>query len=156
MQGSDDPPGRRLVITDPARKAIERLCRDQGRQAVVLSWPGGATYLPIACYQPSEYAVIVGHIARCPIYADVRRALAAHTVLARVSKLAKSADVEIDTDLLSGDIGPAILDAARDWPADLVIVGKSARSASGEPYVGAQTRHVLEFASQPVLVVAAE
>ena len=88
--------------------------------------------------------------------ADVRRALAAHTVLARVSKLAKSADVEIDTDLLSGDIGPAILDAARDWPADLVIVGKSARSASGEPYVGAQTRHVLEFASQPVLVVAAE
>ena len=73
MQGSDDPPGWRLVITDPARKAIERLCRDQGRQAIVLSWPGGATYLPIACYQPSEYAVIVGHIARCPIYADVRQ-----------------------------------------------------------------------------------
>lgn len=23
MQGLDDPPGRRLVITDPARKAIE-------------------------------------------------------------------------------------------------------------------------------------
>lgn len=85
---------------------------------------------------------------------DVRRALAARTVLARVRRIAEAARVQIDTDLLSGDVGPAILDAARRWPADLLIVGKSARSASGEPYVGAQTRHVLEFASQPVLVVA--
>jgi uncharacterized protein (DUF779 family) len=73
MQGLDDSPGRCLVITDLARKAIECLCRDHGRQAVVLSWPGGARCLPIACYEPGEYDVIVGHVAGCPIYADVRQ-----------------------------------------------------------------------------------
>jgi nucleotide-binding universal stress UspA family protein len=87
--------------------------------------------------------------------AHVRRTLAAATVLARVSALAQAAGVVVETELLSGDVGPAILDAAREWPADLVIVGKSARSASGAPYVGTQTRHVLEFADQPVLVVPA-
>ena len=54
---------------------------------------------------------------------------------------------------LSGDTGPVVLATAQDWPADLVIVGKSARSASGEPYVGTNTRHILEFAEQPVIVV---
>ena len=53
----------------------------------------------------------------------------------------------------SGDVAGAVLEAARTWSADLVIVGRSFRSISGQPYVGAQTRHILEFADQPVLVV---
>lgn len=73
MQGLDAPPGRRLVVAESARQAIECLCREQGRQAVVLSWPDGPMYLPIASYEPGEYDVIVGHVACCPIYADVRQ-----------------------------------------------------------------------------------
>ncbi|MBN9946213.1 universal stress protein, partial [Listeria monocytogenes] len=42
---------------------------------------------------------------------------------------------------------------AREWQADLVVLGKSSRSASGEPYIGARSRHVLEFADQPVVIV---
>jgi nucleotide-binding universal stress UspA family protein len=75
-------------------------------------------------------------------------------VLARVSSLAEDEGVAVDTQVLSGAVGTAILDAARDWDADLVIIGKSARLAAGEPYVGALTRHVLEFADEPVLVVS--
>jgi nucleotide-binding universal stress UspA family protein len=85
--------------------------------------------------------------------AGVRRGQSEIAMLARVTALASAAGVDVETSLLGGDVGPAILDAARDWPADLVIVGKSARSASGEPYVGTQTRHILEFSDQPVLVV---
>ena len=85
--------------------------------------------------------------------AGTRRARSAVAVLERASALADTAGIAAETDLLAGDVGPAILDAARDWAADLIVVGKSARSASGEPYVGSQTRHVLEFADQPVLVV---
>lgn len=85
--------------------------------------------------------------------ADVRRSLAATTVLARVAAMAAAAGVPLETELLAGDVAPAILDEARDWRADLVVIGKSARSTRGEPYVGTQTRHVLEFAEQPVLVV---
>jgi nucleotide-binding universal stress UspA family protein len=64
-----------------------------------------------------------------------------------------AARLAVETDLLTGDVGPAVLDAARAWSADLVIVGRAGRRKSGEPYVGAQTRHVLESAEQPVLVV---
>jgi nucleotide-binding universal stress UspA family protein len=82
-----------------------------------------------------------------------RRAQAAAAVLTRVAGLAEAAGVPAESSLLAGDAGPTVLDAARDWRADLIIVGKSARSATGEPYVGTQTRHILEFADQPVLVV---
>ena len=82
-----------------------------------------------------------------------RRAQSARTVLSRVAAMADTAGVPVKTDLLSGDTGPVVLATARDWPADVVIVGKSAHAASGEPYVGTNTRHILEFAEQPVIVV---
>lgn len=81
------------------------------------------------------------------------RDVSAVAILARVSAMATAAGADVETELLAGVVGHAILDAAREWPADLVIVGRSSRSVSGEPYVGAQTRHVLEFSDQPVLVV---
>ena len=39
----------------------------------MLAWTGGATYLPRAAYRPTKYDVVVGHIAGCPVYADMRR-----------------------------------------------------------------------------------
>jgi len=83
----------------------------------------------------------------------VRRAQSAAAILTRVAGIAEAAGVAAETDLLAGDAGPTILNAARDWRADLIIAGKSARSTTGEPYVGTQTRHILEFADQPVLVI---
>jgi nucleotide-binding universal stress UspA family protein len=84
-----------------------------------------------------------------------RRGAAVTTLLARVASLARAAGVAVDTAVLPGGVATGILDAARTWPADLVIIGRSSRSATGEPYVGSLTRHVLEFADQPVLVVPA-
>lgn len=82
-----------------------------------------------------------------------RRAQAAAAILNRVTRLAEAAGVAAEPELLAGDVGPTVLHAAREWQADLVVVGRSARSATGEPYVGTQTRHILEFADRPVLVV---
>ena len=65
--------GGRLVVTDAARDAIRRVCRDGGRQALLLSWPGGAVCLPSSLYTPTAFDVIIGHIARCPIYVDLRQ-----------------------------------------------------------------------------------
>jgi nucleotide-binding universal stress UspA family protein len=84
-----------------------------------------------------------------------RRDLSAAATLGRTSSIAESAGVPLETVVVNGQVGSAIIDFARDWPADLIIIGKSVRSGSGEPYVGSQTRHVLEFADQPVLVVPA-
>jgi uncharacterized protein (DUF779 family) len=73
MQGMGVSLGTRLVVTDRARRAMGQVRRGQGLQVVVLAWPGGATYLPRAAYRPTKYDVIVGHIASCPVYADMRR-----------------------------------------------------------------------------------
>jgi len=84
---------------------------------------------------------------------DARLVEAGAAVLARVTALGAARDVAVTVEVLSGEIAPAILEYARTWPADLVVLGKSSRSASGEPYIGARSRHVLEFAEQPVLIV---
>jgi len=62
-----------LVVTDRARDAIRYLCRAGGPQALVVAWPAGVAYVPVAMFSPSEYDVIIGHIACCPVYADVRQ-----------------------------------------------------------------------------------
>jgi nucleotide-binding universal stress UspA family protein len=87
--------------------------------------------------------------------AGVRREQSTAAMLLRTEELAGRSGVPVETVLAAGPIGAAVLDTARRWPADLIVVGKSTRSASGEPYVGTETRHILEFADQPVLVVPA-
>jgi uncharacterized protein (DUF779 family) len=65
--------GARIVVTDQARDAIRRLCRAGGPQALVVTWPAGVAYLPVAMFSRSQFDVILGHIARCPVYADLRQ-----------------------------------------------------------------------------------
>jgi nucleotide-binding universal stress UspA family protein len=56
---------------------------------------------------------------------------------------------------LVGVPAPSILAEARDYQPDVIVIGRSGGRRSGEPYVGSEVRHVLEFADQPVLVVPA-
>ncbi len=65
--------GARLVVTNRARDAISCLCRAGGLQALVVAWPADVTCLPVAMFSPNEFDVILGHIAGCPVYADVRQ-----------------------------------------------------------------------------------
>jgi len=82
-----------------------------------------------------------------------RRENAASAVLRHLARLAEQSGVPIETRQLDGEPAAVILDEARRWPADLVVLGRSDRHGAGEPYIGAQTRQVLEFADRPVLVV---
>jgi nucleotide-binding universal stress UspA family protein len=82
-----------------------------------------------------------------------RRARAASAVLRHVERLAERSGVPIETLLREGSPAAVILDEARRWAADLLVLGRSDRHAAGEPAIGSQTRQVLEFAEEPVLVV---
>jgi nucleotide-binding universal stress UspA family protein len=84
---------------------------------------------------------------------EARTSRSRQSLLGRVAAMAEAAGVEAQTALLPGAVAPAILETARNWRADLVVMGRSSWPVSGEPYVGARTRHVLEFADQPVVVV---
>jgi nucleotide-binding universal stress UspA family protein len=73
-------------------------------------------------------------------------------LLTRLSTLAGEFGVEVEVGQLTGDVAPALLLDARRWGADLIVIGRSARS-TGDPYVGSHARQVLEFAELPVVVV---
>jgi nucleotide-binding universal stress UspA family protein len=82
-----------------------------------------------------------------------RRTAAADAVLRYVASLAAQASVPVAGIQLDGEPAARILEQARDWPADLVVLGRSDLPGTGRPYIGGHTRRVLEFAEQPVLVV---
>ena len=76
-------------------------------------------------------------------------------ILQYVGTLAGRAGVAAETAVVTAPHDPyeALLRAAVDWGADLVVMGRSDRRASGRPYVGSQTEHLLEFSPIPVVVV---
>jgi len=98
-----------------------------------------------------EAALRAGRSDRMHVVED--RGTAAAALLHHVAVLAQRAGVVVETRRLEGHAASCILEAAREWSAELVVIGRSERSSSGPHYVGAQTRHVLEFSDVPVLVV---
>ena len=60
-------------FTAAARATISAACRREGSQAIIVSWPAGAAYLPSACFTPQRGDVIIGRVEGCPVYADTQR-----------------------------------------------------------------------------------
>jgi nucleotide-binding universal stress UspA family protein len=74
-------------------------------------------------------------------------------VLNYVTDLAGRAGVVVEALTISGQPARCILDQAAAWPADLIVLGRSGVRHVGQPFVGSQLLHVLEFASVPIVVV---
>lgn len=77
----------------------------------------------------------------------------ATALLDHVGGRARSAGVRSSGVALEGDPAARLLTEARSWAADLLVIGCADSGRPGQPYVGHVTRHVLEFADVPVLVV---
>lgn len=82
-----------------------------------------------------------------------RRERGATAVLKYVADLAERSGVDIETACLWGKPAKVILHEAATWPADVIVIGRAGQRHVGQPYVGSDVRHVLEFATVPVLVV---
>ncbi|HEX2706079.1 MAG TPA: universal stress protein [Candidatus Lustribacter sp.] len=135
-----------LLAVDDSRDALAAT-----RLAVELSRGLGARLRAVHVSADHHVEAAIEAATGTPV--GVRRGDAEALLLARVVALAEAAGVAAETVLLRGRVEAALIQAARDWGADLVVIGKSDRGAVGDPYVGSLTRHVLEFAEQPVLVV---
>jgi nucleotide-binding universal stress UspA family protein len=77
-------------------------------------------------------------------------------LLRHVVDLGRSAGIVPETVALAGDPSTRILDEARSYRPDVIVIGRSDRRQAGQPYVGSEVRQVLEFAEIPVLVVPAD
>jgi nucleotide-binding universal stress UspA family protein len=84
---------------------------------------------------------------------DERRQAAADAVLRHTAELARAYEVPAEVSKAQGTVADCVLAQVRNWPADLVVLGRSREAGAGEPFIGGQTRLVLEFADVPVLVV---
>jgi nucleotide-binding universal stress UspA family protein len=74
--------------------------------------------------------------------------------LRHVTALAEEAGLSAaSTTTDGGHAFEVLLRVAAEWEADVIVMGRSDRRRPGQPYVGSQTEHVLEFADIPVLVV---
>jgi len=85
-----------------------------------------------------------------------RRTAPAAALFRHVEGLAGAAGVEAEPVELYGEPARLILEQAGSWPAELIVIGRGLEREVGGPYVGRETRIVLEFADQPVLVVPAQ
>lgn len=76
------------------------------------------------------------------------------SVLDHAASLANAAGVVATTTVTDGGHPfEALLATAHEWRADLIVMGRSDVRRPGQPYVGSQTEHLLEFTDIPVLVV---
>ena len=123
------------------------------RTTIALASGLGAQVLAVHVLTDHEVDTALGQVSGPG--APATRAHSVNRVLRRVMALGEASEVAVETAMLTGGAGSAILDQAAAWGADLVVIGRAARLATGEGYVGSLTRHVLEFADRPTLVVPA-
>ena len=137
---------RVLVAVDdsPASLAAARL-------AIELAGRLHARLLVVHVAADHELERALGAVSSRPVAG--RRDRSGVALLDRIAGLAAADGIAAETELRGGDIGSAVLAVAREWAADLVVIGTSTGPVSGEAYIGARARHILEFAEQAVLVV---
>ena len=71
----------------------------------------------------------------------------AEALLDHAESIGAELDADIDTELLQArEAGPAIVDEAREWQADLVVIGMPYRQRFGEFHMGKTAPYVLRNA----------
>jgi nucleotide-binding universal stress UspA family protein len=98
------------------------------------------------------------------VYVDLEtyredRVRAGRQVLDRAAALAKEAGVEAELGVLEVEgsrFSNAILDDAKRWPADLIVVGTHGRGALIHLLLGSVAERIVRHARVPVLLVGGE
>jgi nucleotide-binding universal stress UspA family protein len=80
-------------------------------------------------------------------------------VLADAGEMAKSAGVETESTLIefAGQrLGDAVAEDAREWKADLIVVGTHGRRGVARMLLGSGAEQIIRLAPAPVLVIRGE
>jgi nucleotide-binding universal stress UspA family protein len=99
---------------------------------------------------------ILTAVPESPPETNAVRGTGAERLVEHVVREVRAAGVAVeksDAVVPPGEAFRCILEEARAWRADLIVMAVSHRTGLRSPYVGSQTEHVLEFSTCPILVV---
>lgn len=119
--------------------------------------PAGLAAARIAVRLAAETGgpVLAVNVVTHPHAGDDAASPASQAVLGYVSDLGQRAGVTVETRMVAGIPATVILQEAAAWGADVIMLGRSGVRHVGQPFVGSQVLHVLEFSDVPVVVVPA-
>jgi nucleotide-binding universal stress UspA family protein len=64
----------------------------------------------------------------------------------------RSSGFRVETSVIEGDVRESIVDAAKDWPADLIVMGSKGHSAISQLLLGSAAESVVRHATCSVLI----
>ncbi len=100
---------------------------------------------------PNAYGLVMDNVI-----SDLRSA--GKSVLARACKMAQDAGVSADSELIEafgGQAGEYILQAAKDWAADIIVCGTHGRRGLRRIVLGSDAEYLVRRSPVPVLLVRA-
>lgn len=74
-------------------------------------------------------------------------------ILQQRAQIAKNKDIETEYQQIAGSSGKTICKLAKEWQADLIVIGRRGRSGLGEIILGSVSNYVLHHAPCSVLIV---
>ena len=94
-------------------------------------------------------------------YAELQKIMRAsgEKILAQAEKTVRQAGVAVQTRLLEADgerIASVIVEEARHWPADLIVIGTHGRSGFSRILFGSVAEGIMRTAHIPVLLIRGE
>ena len=133
--------------SEPAERAV--------REAIDIAARDGARLLIVTAF-PDPTMMLRERIASGATPVDVNLRDVAESVVARHVRAARERGVEVETHASEGDPAVAILDAASEHGADLIVVGNRGLSGIRRFLLGSVSQKVSEHASCNVMIVRAD
>ena len=138
------------------QKALE-LARPLGAELLLLSvlTPDGDGNLPLSDYSGLTSYAVGTNTELWEVYLNNYRNYETLSIerLKSFAKQASAAGITNQFKQINGDVGRAICNQAKNWPADLVIVGSRGRKGLSEMLLGSVSNYVMHHATCSVLVV---
>jgi nucleotide-binding universal stress UspA family protein len=128
--------------------------KEAARWVARLAWPAGSSVLLLSSVRSDLY--VTGELytpasseLEMIVNEDVKRAEA---LVAAAAPELKQRGLAVETRVTRGDPRFAIVDEAKAWGADLVVVGSHGRTGLAKLFLGSVASHVTTYAPCSVLV----
>jgi nucleotide-binding universal stress UspA family protein len=116
----------------------------------------GSPQMPIAASGPGSYVVLETTVMEAYQERWKEYEKKGLSQLQGFTDRATEAGIATEFSQLSGRPGKTICDLAKNWQADLIMLGRRGRSGWGELFLGSVSTYVVHHAPCPVMVVPAK